>query len=375
MTVSVASDQRPFERPFAANVTASVNGPTALFELDDDEMLLCLGADLRVFDARTLELRRSATDRCHIGDRVLSRDRKALFANNAEGAIERVELDRLNVRRPAIATEVHALAWLDDDTLIAAHDEAIAKATLATATIMPVRAFDESFNTAAASANGRVAAVARTNSSEPTQLIACETGRVEQRLAGFDGDVLAVSDDRRFVAEMRGTRLLLWRDGVEARVATKSGNVKRAAFVGPRTLCWISAGGVFFADVETASEKRFVKVSGCSALGTNGRDLAIVATAASLRVFDASGGESFAIAAKSARFTSAAISADATMVAGGTRDGRLLVARRDGGGAASAVPLRPTAILAVAFSPDGARLAVATAEPELFVYDVASLLR
>jgi tricorn protease-like protein len=78
---------------------------------------------------------------------------------------------------------------------------------------------------------------------------------------------------------------------------------------------------------------------------------------------------------KSARFTSAAISADATMVAGGTRDGRLLVARRDGGGAASAVPLRSTAILAVAFSPDGARLAVATAEPELFIYDVATLLR
>jgi WD40 repeat protein len=94
VSLSVASDERPFERPFAANVGASDNRPTELFELDDDEMLLCLGADLRVFDARTLELRRSASDRCHIGDRVLSRDRKVLFANNAEGAIERVELDR-----------------------------------------------------------------------------------------------------------------------------------------------------------------------------------------------------------------------------------------------------------------------------------------
>lgn len=375
VTIPVTSEAPPTERTLAADVVQSSFGPTALFALDDDEMLLCLGRDLRVFDAQTLKLRRSAIDRCTDGGRVLARSARALFGNNGAGAIERVDLEWLDVSRPSIASPARAIAWSNEGTIVLAHDEALWKARLATETIEPVWAFDAEQQHIGLSADGSHAAVARPYSGGPMLVIETGTRSVTRTLPALDASIVAVRNDGSVVAALQGTRLLLVREGVEPRrVTIRSSKISRGAFVDERTLCCISSGGVSFADAVTGAETRFVKVTGCAAMATNGRGLVTVATAASLRVFDSSGAELRAFNAKGARFTSAAMSVDGAVIVGATEGGKVLIARADSGEAAlRAVCSRP--ILAVGLSPDASRIAVATHEPELAVYEVASLLR
>lgn len=375
VTLSTTSAASATQRTLPLDVYASSLAVSDLFELGDNTMLLCIGNDLRVFDERTLALVRSSRDRCFDGDRVLSADAKRLFSNSELGAVERMDVGSLSVQRPAMATGVRSLAWIDDDTIVAARDECVEKFDLRANARETVRAFEAAQQHAALSGNGLRAAVMHENDGT-TVLFDTEANRVARSNATVHGaSPVAVSDSGELLATQWSTTLRLVRNGVELGVLSKRirGEL-RAVFVGEQALCWVETVGVAFADVNSVRVNRVVKLQGSAAIATNGADRVVVATKASLRVFDTNGEDVATVPTKGAGFRCAAIARDGALIAGGTGDGRLVLARIAEPNTPVALALRPSAITAMAFSRDGSRLAVATNEPELFVYDTASLL-
>lgn len=339
---------------------------------DGDSLACCAeNGSIYVLHPSTFKVQRAITIGSALGTSgALLPDGDTFAVVDDHGAIVRCSLSEGTIDRPPPGGPAIALAFADDDTLVAAaRSGAVIRASISTPAVR-VAQFNPCWHCDLSPSGSRL--VLPSASGDRTMLV-IDTNTLLPISSLPLSTTVAINDDGLIVtAAERGVLVGESKERVEAP-SVRVGVPLFFSRDGGTVLCRNNAE-LCRIDVRARAARDVAKVSRGEGVCTDRRGRAVIGAGAKVILLgdaeDGAEAESFAF--KGMNVCSVACSADGSVIAAGTHSGWLLLMKR--GDPKSAVSARVAIGSAqVRVSPDGTRLAVSGVDPKLRVYDVAAL--
>jgi WD40 repeat protein len=348
----------------------------SMFVTPDNESLVCCAEDggVHVLSPTSLKLQRTVSGVGSLGTgAALAPDGDTLYLNDERGAIIRISVSEGTIERPSVSGGCQHAAFLDDDTVVAVHHYgSLSRGSLRTGELQCTRGA-QVWSTALSSDGTKVALSGTKYDGMVTTILDTRTWKVvaSSPLSGVtavadDGTVCVASERAVFFGDQR-TRVDVPEVRQHARVRFGPGGSLLVA---------LSGAEVVRIDVASRSVRDVAKVSKANAIAIDalGRVALALGTKITLLGDEANKSAPEVFAFKGSNISSLATTLDGALVAGGTHDGKLLLARRGEPKSCFSLCVARGSIDALAFSKDGAMLVVGGSDPELRVFSVKALL-
>lgn len=327
---------------------------------------------MHVLAPSNLKLQRTVNDVGSLGvGAALAPDGDTVFINDENGAILRVSISEGTVERPDVSGSVVAIAFASDDSIVALHQfGSVMKATISTGEIQ-CRRWPCGWQ-ASLSPKGKRAALSSKSHDGSTSILDIEASKIVATCR-LDG-AIAVNDDGLVCASTE--RGVLLGDGSTRVEAPSLRRFSAVAFgYDGGTIFGRSNSDLTRIAVKDRAVRDVAKVSRGMGVASDGSGRVVVGAGPKIILLGdeatKSGAETFAF--KNTSIVAVASTVDGSVVAGADSRGSLLLARRGDPRSSIVVRASLSSLSAVAFSPDGAMVAVGGSDCELLVYSVQAL--